>query len=222
MTELPRTARTTPRTHSERASRELEAVHAIVDEALCCHVATSVDGSPRMAPMVHGRLGARLILHGSRSSTLMAALAAGAEVCAAFTLIDGLVLGRSAMHHSLNYRSAIVFGRAREIADFDEKSAALRVLTERVVPGRWSEVRAMSEREVHATLVVALPLDEPSAKIRSGPPLDPASDVDGPWWAGVVPLALRSSAPIPAPDLPAGIAPPASVREFERRMQRPR
>jgi uncharacterized protein len=220
VTELPRTARTTIRTHSERASSELETVHAIVDEALCCHVATSVDGSPRMAPMVHGRLGARLILHGSRSSTLMAALADGAEACAAFTLIDGLVLGRSAMFHSLNYRSAIVFGRGSEIVDFDEKTEALRVLTERVVPGRWAEVRAMSEREVHATLVIALPLDEGSAKIRSGPPLDPASDVGGPWWAGVVPLALQTLAPIPAPNLAAGIEPPASVRGLERRLRR--
>ncbi|MCC6408879.1 MAG: pyridoxamine 5'-phosphate oxidase family protein [Planctomycetes bacterium] len=217
MTEVQRTERTTPRTLPSRASSDLETIRAIVDEALCCHVATSDGGFPRIAPMVHGRVGDELVLHGSHKSTLLAALARGAEACACFTLIDGLVLGRSALHHSMNYRSVIVFGRAREVTDFEEKSELLKRLTERVVPGRWAELRPMSPQEVHATLVVALSLAESGAKLRTGPPIDAPSDVDGPWWAGEVPLALCAGAPIPSPDLPAGIEPGPSVRALALR-----
>lgn len=220
MTEVPRTPRTTPRTYPSRASSELETILAIVDQALCCHVATAVDGLPRIAPMVHGRVGLDLVLHGSPKSTLLEALARGAEACVAFTLVDALVLGRSAMHHSLNYRSVVAFGRGRELTDLAEKTHALDALTERVVPGRSAEIRPMSRQEIDATRVVALSLAESGAKVRTGPPRDAPSDVDGPWWAGELPLELVLGAPRAAPDLPPGIEPGASVRELARRFAR--
>lgn len=218
MTEVPRTPRTKPKTYPSRANSELETILDIVDRALVCHVATAVDGVPRIAPMVHGRVGMELVLHGSPKSTLLAALAKGAEAAVAFTLVDAFVLGRSAMHHSLNYRSVVVFGRGRELVDREEKARALDALTERVVPGRTGEVRPMSRAELDATLVVVLPLAESGAKIRTGPPKDAAEDLDGPWWAGKVPLTVGLGAPVPSPDLPAGVEVPPSVRDLARRV----
>jgi nitroimidazol reductase NimA-like FMN-containing flavoprotein (pyridoxamine 5'-phosphate oxidase superfamily) len=220
MTDVPRTERTKPQTYPSRASSDLETIRAIVDATFVCHVATAEGGVPRMAPMVHGRVGDELVLHGSMKSTLLAALARGAEACVCFTLLDGLVLGRSAMHHSVNYRSVVVFGRAREVVERAEKAKLLEQLLECVVPGRTGEVRATNRAELDATRVVALPLAESGAKIRTGPPKDAPEDLAGPWWAGVVPLETRAGAPLAAPDLAAGIEPGESVRAFVARFSR--
>jgi len=189
-----------------RASHERDTVHAILDAALVCHLGFVEDGRPFVIPTLHARDGDSVLVHGSSKSRTLLALAGGADVCLTVTLIDGLVLARSAFHHSVNYRSVTVFGRAHAIDDDAAKLAALRAFTERLYPGRWDEVRAPSAAELKATLVLALPLDESVAKVRSGPPLDDAEDMSWPVWAGVVPLALTAGAAVPDTQLAPGMA----------------
>jgi nitroimidazol reductase NimA-like FMN-containing flavoprotein (pyridoxamine 5'-phosphate oxidase superfamily) len=188
-----------------RASHERATVHAILDATLVCHVAFVVDGQPFVIPTLHARVGEELLLHGSTKSRMLETLASGVDVCVSVAAIDGLVLARSAFHHSVNYRSVTVFGQARVVADEELKLAALRAFTERLYPGRWDEVRPPNESEMKATLVLALPLDEAVAKVRTGPPLDDADDMMLPVWAGVVPLATRAGAPEPDPKLAPGL-----------------
>jgi nitroimidazol reductase NimA-like FMN-containing flavoprotein (pyridoxamine 5'-phosphate oxidase superfamily) len=180
-----------------RASHERDAVHAILDAALVCHLGFVDGGQPFVIPTLHARDGDRVLVHGSSKSRTLAALAGGADVCLTVTLIDGLVLARSAFHHSVNYRSVTVFGRASAIADDDGKLAALRAFTERLYPGRWDEVRAPNASELKATHVLSLPLEESVAKVRTGPPLDDPEDMAWPVWAGVVPLETIGRAPVP-------------------------
>lgn len=191
-------------------------IAAIVDEAWICHVATAAGCEPRVIPMFHARIGSNIFLHGSRGSQLLRAIGDGNPVCAAFTLLDGLVLARSAFHHSMNYRSVVLFGRGRAVCDDAEKMDALRALTERAGHGRWNETRPPSPEEFNATTVVALPLDEASAKIRSGPPVDDAADLALPYWAGQIPFRTITGPPIPAADLAASIELPGSVRSLLR------
>lgn len=211
------TERTQVRRHPERGDYDFATISAIIDEAPICHVAVAVDGQPRVLPMLHARGGHTLYLHGSHASQLLRSMKAGAQVCLVFTLLDGLVLARSAMHHSLNYRCVIVFGQARDVTDPAERWEAFRLLVEHAAPGRWNETRQPSPEEDAATAVVALPLDEASAKIRTGPPRDAADDLTGPWWAGVVPLRIVALPPQLAPDLPAGIPLPPSVLALSKR-----
>jgi nitroimidazol reductase NimA-like FMN-containing flavoprotein (pyridoxamine 5'-phosphate oxidase superfamily) len=147
---------------------------------------------------------------------MLNALREGSDICVTVTLLDGLILARSIFHHSMNYRSVVVFGRAAEVEDPEEKLRALERFSERVVPGRWRDVRPPNEQEMAATLVVKLPLDECSAKIRTGPPIDDEADLQWPVWAGVLPLEQRAGAPVPAPDLAAGIEPPGYVTDYRR------
>lgn len=188
-----------------RASHERDTVHAILDAALVCHLGFVADGQPFVIPTLHARDGDRVLVHGSSKSRTLAALAGGAEVCLTVTLIDGLVLARSAFHHSVNYRSVTVFGRASVIGDDAGKLAALRAFTERLCPGRWDEVRAPNGSEIKATMVLSLPLDESVAKVRTGPPLDDPEDMQWPVWAGVVPLETVARAPLPDAQLAAGM-----------------
>jgi hypothetical protein len=188
-----------------RATHEREAVHAILDAALVCHLGFVEAGQPYVIPTLHARAGDAVLLHGSSRSRTLDALAAGGEVCLTVALIDGLVLARSAFHHSVNYRSVTVFGRARAITDDAGKLAALRAFTERIYPGRWDEVRAPSAPELRATQVLTLSLDESVAKVRTGPPLDDADDMGWPVWAGVVPLEMTARAPVPDAQLAPGI-----------------
>jgi nitroimidazol reductase NimA-like FMN-containing flavoprotein (pyridoxamine 5'-phosphate oxidase superfamily) len=178
------------RRHPERGVYEREAIAAILDEALFCHVGFVVDGQPFVIPTIHARDGDVLYLHGSTASRMLRTLAEGVDVCVTATLLDGLVLARSVYNHSMNYRSAVVLGRARAVTDPDEKLAALETIVEHVVRGRWRDARLPNKKELAATSVLALGLDEASAKVRSGPPKDFDDDVELPIWAGVIPLSL--------------------------------
>lgn len=175
----------------QRARYDRETIEAILDEALICHLGFEVDGQPYVIPTLHARVGDRLYVHGSAASRLLRHLAGGAPVCVTVTLVDGLVLARSVFNHSVNYRSVVVFGTATVVED-DEKREALRALTEQLAPGRWDEARQPTEKELKATWILSLPLDEASAKVRTGPEEDEPEDLDLPVWAGVVPVHLAA------------------------------
>ena len=198
--------------HPERGVYDRASIEAILDEALVGHVGFVHDGRPVVIPTLHARDGERLYIHGSPASRMLGALADGAELCLTVTLLDGLVLARSAFHHSANYRSVVVFGRARKVDDADEKLHALEVFTEHVMPGRWADVRAPDARELAATSVLALSLEQASAKVRTGPPADDPRDEQRDEqrdvWAGVLPLHLAFGAPEPDAGVPADLAVP--------------
>ena len=193
-------ARTRVRRRAGRARYDREAINEILDEGLVGHVAFAVDEQPYAIPMLYARDGDELYLHGSPLSRLVGEIAGGIKVCLTVTLIDGLVLARSAFHHSVNYRSVVAFGSGRPIRDHARKRDALRALVERIVPGRSDDVRGPSEGELDATEVLALSLEEASAKIRTGPPLDSSSDYALRTWAGELPLRLVAGDPVPDPD----------------------
>ncbi len=189
-----------------RAGYERETIEAILDEALVAHVGFSVEEVPYVIPTLHARVGDNVYFHGSSASRTVRALAAGARMCLTVTLLDGLVLARSAVHHSVNYRSVVVLGQARAIEEPVEKMAAIEAFTERLIPGRWDEVRLPTAKELKAIQVLALPLGEASAKLRAGPPVDDEEDYALDTWAGVVPLHTVAGAPIPDARLTEGIA----------------
>jgi nitroimidazol reductase NimA-like FMN-containing flavoprotein (pyridoxamine 5'-phosphate oxidase superfamily) len=193
----PVTPRTQVRRRKQRGAYDKATVHAILDEALVCHVGFSVAGQPYVIPTIFARDGERLYLHGSIASRMLRTLAEGVDVCVTITLIDGLVLARSAFHHSMNYRSVVILGRARQVADTTEVLHAMRLVTNRVAPNRWDAVRPPTPLELKQTQVLALPLTEVSAKIRAGGVIDDETDYDLPVWAGVIPLALRRAAAEP-------------------------
>lgn len=192
-------------------------VERIVDEALICHVAwIDDDGRPRVLPTIQARVGDTLYLHGSRAARAWKAVAAGAEVCVVATIVDALVLARSAFSHSMNYRSVVLYGRAREVTDPDELLVAARAITRHVLPGREDEARMPTADEFRQTILFAIPIDEASAKVRTGPPVDDEGDLAAPIWAGVLPLVTVAGKPEAAPDLTGGIEAPAYVRSPER------
>jgi nitroimidazol reductase NimA-like FMN-containing flavoprotein (pyridoxamine 5'-phosphate oxidase superfamily) len=184
---------------ADRARYDRELVHAVLDEAPICHLGFVVDGAPVVLPTIHARLGERLFLHGSTGArALRAAAGDGLPVCATVTLLDGLVLAKSAFHHSMNYRSVVVHGTARQVRDEDEKRRALHAIVDHIVPGRTADCRPPSRRELAATAVLALDLDEVSAKVRTGGPVDEPEDLQLPYWSGVVPVRLQKDDPVPA------------------------
>jgi nitroimidazol reductase NimA-like FMN-containing flavoprotein (pyridoxamine 5'-phosphate oxidase superfamily) len=209
MAELIPTERTKLKRLASRGSYERDTIDAILDEALVCHMGFVDGDQPFVIPTTFARVGDVLYVHGSAAGRTLRALRGGLRMCLTVTLLDGLVLARSAFHHSMNYRSVVVLGEATEVTDPAERLLAFRALVERLAPGRWSEVRWPDERESKATMVLRLPLVEASAKVRSGGPLDDAEDLGQGCWAGHVPLRLVASAPIADQALPAGIAPPA-------------
>jgi len=215
MTNIPVTDKTRVRRLAQRGSYERQTIDAILDEALICHVGFVVDGAPVVIPTIHWRDGDRLYIHGSAASRMLRSLRDGVDACVTVTLVDGLVLARSAFHHSMNYRSVVVFGRATLVEDREEKIRALDALVEHVVPGRSSEVRGPNESELRQTIVLSLPIEEASAKIRTGGAVDDEEDYALPVWAGVVPLALTPSAPIADRDVKAEV--PEYVRDYRRR-----
>src|SRR5437016_8960528 len=190
------TSRTTVRRLAARAVYDREAIYAILDEAYICHVGFVVDGQPFVIPTIHVRLGDTLYFHGSAASRMLRSLRDGIDACVTITLLDGLVLARSAFHHSMNYRSVVVLGKGREVIDRDEKLRALDAIVEHVILGRSALVRPPSESEIRQTLVIALPLAEASAKVRSGPPIDDEPDYALDVWAGVIPISLVRGEPI--------------------------
>jgi uncharacterized protein len=190
------TERTTVRRRAERGRYDAATIHAILDAALLCHVGFVVDDQPFVIPTLHGRDGDTVFIHGSAASRMLRTLRGGVDVCVTATVVDGVVLARSAFHHSMNYRSVVVLGRATEVTEVTVKVAALRTISEHVVPGRWDDVRAPDDMELRATTVLALPLREASAKVRTGPPIDDEADLELPVWAGVLPVALVGGEPL--------------------------
>jgi nitroimidazol reductase NimA-like FMN-containing flavoprotein (pyridoxamine 5'-phosphate oxidase superfamily) len=200
-----------------RAAYDRADIDAILDEALVAHLAFVHDGQPYAIPTLHARVGDAVYFHGSAASRAIRALSAGASACLTVTLLDGLVLARSAFHHSVNYRSVVVLGKARPVEGPTERLAALRAFTERLVPGRWEEVRPPSPNELKGTRVLAMALDEVSAKVRSGPPVEEDEDYALPVWAGVIPLRSGIGSPVPSPRLVPGVAPSAAVESWMQR-----
>lgn len=203
--------RTTVKRLAKRAAYDRATVEAILDEGRVCHVGFAADGQPFVLPTVYARVGETLYFHGSAASRMLGAVGAGVPCCLTVTHLDGLVLARSAFHHSVNYRSVVVLGVARLVTDPAEKLAALRAIVDHVVPERWDEVREPLAQEVKATSVLALPIEEASAKIRSGDPIDDEEDYARPVWAGTIPLALTPGSPIADARLPLGTPISASV-----------
>jgi nitroimidazol reductase NimA-like FMN-containing flavoprotein (pyridoxamine 5'-phosphate oxidase superfamily) len=206
MDQFPVTSRTRVKRLPKRGVYDKPAINAILDEGLICHVGFTLDGQTYVIPTGYVRVEDSLYIHGSHASRMLGALSRAIDVCLTVTLVDGLVLARSAFHHSINYRSVVVLGKARLVTDVVEKTEALHAFVNHVAEGRWDEVRQPTPKELEATSVLALPLDEVSAKVRTGPPVDDEEDYELPVWAGVVPLRVETAAPVPdtrlAPGLP--------------------
>jgi len=208
MAEPSPTPRTRVRRLPQRAAYDEATIHAILDNGLVCHIGFVHEGQPFVLPTTYARLGDALVLHGSAASRMLLGLRDGIPICVTVTLLDGLVLARSAFHHSMNYRSVVILGVATEVTDDAERLHALEAIVEHVNPGRWAEVRPPNERELKATMVLRLPIAEASAKVRTGPPLDDTEDLGWPCWAGEVPLRLVAFAPIADGTPPPGVAVP--------------
>src|SRR6266481_9192674 len=217
MDKLPQTPRTTMKRLPQRGSYDRKVINPILDEGFLCYVGFVLDAQPFVIPTGFARDGERIYIHGSQASRMLRSLEKGIDVCVTVTLIDGLVLARSAFHHSINYRSVVIFGKANAVDDLEEKFRALHAFTEHVVPGRWADVRPPDENELRATLVLRLRLAEVSAKVRTGPPIDDDEDYNLAVWAGVVPLRLIADTPVIDDRVPAGIEAPDYVREYSRK-----
>jgi len=209
------TERTKLRRVPGRGAHDFETIAAILDDGVYCHVGFVADGQPYVVPTGYGREGRTVYFHGSAASRMITTLAEGAPVCLTVTHMDGLVMARSAFHNSMNYRSVMIVGVAEQVPD-EEKSHALRVITEHIMPGRWEEARKPAARELKLTTMLRLAIDEASAKVRSGPPVDEADDYALPIWAGVLPFALVPQAPIADERLAPGIEPPPHVAAYGR------
>ena len=208
--------RTTVKRHAERGHYDRATIDPILDEGLVAHVGFAVEGQPYVIPTLYARVGATLYFHGAAANRMLDNMAEGIPVCVTVTLIDGLVLARSHYSHSANYRSVVVLGRAREVTDRAEKLASFEALVEQVAKGRWADARQPSEVEIRTTRVLALPIEEASAKVRTGPPKDDPDDIDLPIWAGVIPFETAALEPIPAPGLDSKLAVPEYARNYRR------
>lgn len=216
MDKFDSTERTTHRRLPKRGRFERETVYKILDEGFVCHVGFVVDNRPVVIPTSYGRMADTLYIHGSPASRMLKALGEGIDACVTVTLVDGLVLARSVFHHSINYRSVVIFGMARIVEDEHEKMSALRAFTDHIMRGRWQESRPPNPNELRATMVLALPLVEASAKIRTGPPVDDEEDYGLRVWAGELPLQLKAGEAVPDPKMPPGIELPVYVSRYER------
>jgi nitroimidazol reductase NimA-like FMN-containing flavoprotein (pyridoxamine 5'-phosphate oxidase superfamily) len=210
----------TPRTRvvreAERGVYDRETAYRILDEGFLCHVGFVADGQPFVIPTSYGRKDDRLYIHGSAASRMLRQMKEGVPVCVTVTLLDGLVLARSVFNHSMNYRSVVILGKATAVDDPSEKIEALRLLSEHIIPGRWADARQPNERELKATLVMRVPIEEYSAKVRTGPPIDDEEDYSLPTWAGVVPLETVARAPINDPRLDPKYVVPAYAAHYTR------
>jgi hypothetical protein len=215
-TQIP-TARTRVVREADRAVYDRETVYRILDEGFLCHAGFVHDGQPFVIPTSYGRKDASLYIHGSAASRMLREMKDGVPVCITVTLLEGLVLARSIFNHSMNYRSVVIVGRATMVEDREEKLAALRILSEHILPGRWDDVRQPNERELKATSVMRVPIEEFSAKVRVGPPIDDEEDYSFPTWAGVVPLEVVAGKPIRDPRLDAARTVPPYVESYSRR-----
>jgi nitroimidazol reductase NimA-like FMN-containing flavoprotein (pyridoxamine 5'-phosphate oxidase superfamily) len=202
----------------DRGSHNWETINQILDAGFLASVGFCVDGQPFVIPTLYGREGKKLYLHGSAVSRTLRELETGIPTCVTVTLVDGLVLSRSAFEHSMNYRSVVAFGAARRVVDREQKIKSLRVISEHLIAGRWAEVRGPSDKELKATTVLEFSIEEASSKVRSGPPLDDESDYGLPVWAGVLPLEIKSRPPIPDDKLNKGVTVPEYVRRYDARL----
>lgn len=200
----------------KRGSQEREIIYSILDEALIAHVGFATNNQPFVIPMAYGRKGDRLYLHGSSVSRLLKTLERGVDVCINVTLLDGLVIARSLFHHSMNYRSVVLFGKAKIIKDEEEKISALKAITEQMIPNRWNEARLPNNKELKATNVLTFEIVEGSAKVRTGAPSDDEEDYSLPYWAGELPLKLTPGNPIPDSRLSTGINVPENIASYQR------
>ena len=216
MSQFAPTDRTQVKRLPKRGNYDRETVHKILDTGFVCHVGFSVDGQPYVIPTNYGRSGDMLYLHGSAASRMLKTLSEGVPVCVTVTHVDGLVLARSAFHHSVNYRSVVILGTARLVEDPAEKMEALRIFTEHVMKGRWNDVRIPTEQELKATTVLSLPLEEVSAKVRTGGPIDDEEDYALPVWAGVLPLETVAKAPVPDARLKSETPLPTYLKNYSR------
>ena len=214
--EIKATAKTRVRRLPKRANYDRDIINEILDEAFICHVGFVVDSQPYVIPTGFARLGGELYIHGSAASRMLRSLAGGIDVCVTVTIVDGLVMARSSFHHSMNYRSVVVLGRAELIDDHEEKNAALKALTEHMAPGRWDASRLPNELELKATSVLKLPITEASAKIRTGPPNDDEEDLALDFWAGIVPVTTTFGLPMADPKLRGDIDTPEHILNFQR------
>jgi hypothetical protein len=212
--------RPTPRTRvrriPQRGAYDRATIDAILDEGLVCHVGFVVGGQPFVIPTLYARDGDRVLVHGSAASRMLTTLDEGVDVCLTVTLADALVIARSAFHSSMNYRSVVILGKARAVEEPRAKTEALRALVEHLIPGRWDDCRQPNAREMRATLIIEMPIDEASAKIRTGPPIDEEEDYTLGFWAGVLPLARGFGKPIRDPNLKRGVAVPAYLTRHTR------
>jgi nitroimidazol reductase NimA-like FMN-containing flavoprotein (pyridoxamine 5'-phosphate oxidase superfamily) len=216
MRETPPSERTRVKRHPERGAYDRATIDGILDEALFCHVGYVADGHPRVIPTIHARVGDTLYVHGSNASRTLRTIKGGDEVCIVTTLLDGLVLARSAFMHSMNYRSVVVYGRTREVSDREEKWMAQKALVDHVCAGRSDQVRMPTDDELRQTTILAVPLEEVSAKLRTGPPKDDEADYDLPLWAGVLPMSTLPQTPLDDPRLGHGLDPPPNVTGYRR------
>jgi nitroimidazol reductase NimA-like FMN-containing flavoprotein (pyridoxamine 5'-phosphate oxidase superfamily) len=214
-TDIAQTDRTKLRRIPKRGNFQRETIYRILDEAFICHVGFTVEDQPFVIPTGYARKDDNLLIHGSTASRMLRALAREVDVCVSVTLIDGLVLARSAFHHSMNYRSVVVFGKAKVVSDEREKTDALYALSEHIIPNRWAEVRPPTASELKATLVLSLPITEASAKIREGNPVDDEEDYALEVWAGVIPLRLTVGEPVADDRLKDGIEIPPHVSNYK-------
>ncbi|MGA7219068.1 MAG: pyridoxamine 5'-phosphate oxidase family protein [Candidatus Sulfotelmatobacter sp.] len=201
---------------AERGVYDRDTAYRILDEGFLCHVGFVVDGQPFVIPTSYGRKEAHLYIHGSAASRMLRQMKEALPVCVTVTLLDGLVLARSIFNHSMNYRSVVVLGKASRVDDAQEKIEALRLLSEHIIPGRWADVRQPNERELKATSVLRLPIEEFSAKVRQGPAIDDEEDYSFPTWAGVVPLEMKAGTPIDDSRLTPGCEVPQYIRQYSR------
>jgi hypothetical protein len=215
------TSRTTVRRLKKRGAYDRQTVHEILDEGFLCHVGFTVDGQPFVIPTLYARDGETLYFHGSVASRMLRTLSGGVKVCITVTLVDGLVLARSAFHHSINYRSVVALGTARLVEDPQQRMRALALVTDHAVPGRWAEVRGPNRLELKQTSVLALPLEEVSAKIRRGPPVDDEEDYALRIWAGVLPLETRLGAAVDDGRVLPGTRPPGRKRFARFKTRKP-
>jgi uncharacterized protein len=210
-------ARTRVKRVHENAAYDRETIDAILDAALVCHLGFERDGQPYVIPTLHARLGDRLYVHGSSASRTVRAVSEGIPACVTVTLLDGIVLARSVFEHSINYRSVVVLGTATTVTDSDEKNAVLEAFTEKLLPGRWADSRPPTRKELKATGVLSLALDEASAKVRTGGPDDDGTpDAELAIWAGHIPLTVHALPPVPAPELMSGLTAPAYAKRYRR------
>jgi nitroimidazol reductase NimA-like FMN-containing flavoprotein (pyridoxamine 5'-phosphate oxidase superfamily) len=217
MTQFTKTEKNRIKRLPKRGEYDRETIYRILDEALICHVGFVEDRQPYVIPINFARLGNKIVLHGAKASRLLKHITAGHPVCVEATIVDGLVLARSVFHHSVNYRSAVLFGTGCAIQDEREKLAALEAIAEHLIPGRWQETRPPNQKEMNATSVVSIRIEEASAKVRMGPPVDDEEDYALPVWAGILPLQAAPSNPIRDERLPEDIPLPGYIAGYSRK-----